>query len=98
MLKKTVIAGIAIAATMTAGAGVATAARVYIGGGQWDYGTTSEWVYSDYYHADVCHSSSVDGEYIDQSGPTKANVVARAKAPESIWVDQSYWSNTDTCN
>lgn len=93
MLKKTVIAGLAIAATMTAGAGVAMAAREYVGGGIWDYGTGGGRVWSDYYHGANCHSSSVDGAYYETSGPVSAGRWAYADAPDTIWVDSSYWNN-----
>ncbi|WP_448854191.1 lactococcin 972 family bacteriocin [Corynebacterium frankenforstense] len=63
---------------MIAGAGIAVA--VPADGGDWDHGNSGERVWSNYWHPNVTHGSSVQGhEYVD-SGCVAPNIWARAQA------------------
>lgn len=64
----------------------------YVGGGRWDYGTGGGKVWSNYYHANKVHKSSVQGKSFVSSGWKKAGTTSYASAADRWYaVDQSYW-------
>ncbi|WP_239647420.1 lactococcin 972 family bacteriocin [Nocardiopsis baichengensis] len=95
-MKRVTVAALAAAGIAGGAVGVASAAADNVGGGAWDHGTANGRVYSNYYHGSVCHGSSVQGEYYNSSGDTRAGVTARASAPDRPWpiIDKSYWRNS----
>ncbi|MEK0371290.1 lactococcin 972 family bacteriocin [Corynebacterium mastitidis] len=79
-------------ALVTGGTASALAARVYVDGGTWDYGTNSSHVWSNYHHPSVRHATSAHGKFTAQSGCKGANQWANASAPQRPGVaDQSYY-------
>lgn len=92
-VKKAVAVGLSAVAMLAGAAGSAMADTAYVGGGTWDYGTGGGSVWSNYYHGNNCHSSSVDGSRYVDSGPTNPGIWSRASAPDTIWGDRSWWNN-----
>lgn len=79
-------------ALVAGGTASALAARVYVDGGTWDYGTNSTHVWSNYHHPSVRHATSAHGKFTAQSGCKGANQWANASAPQRPGVaDQSYY-------
>lgn len=90
--KKVVVTGLAAAAAMAAGAGIAMAGE-HVGGGEWEHGVGGGRVWSNYYHPHNCHSSKVDGEQIVDSGPIDPGYWSYASSGDTIWVDETWWNN-----
>lgn len=57
-------------------------------GGDWVHGHSGGWVWSNYWHAQVNHGSSVNGHFFVDSGCKPPGVWAAAKAP-SRWFGRS---------
>ncbi|MFJ3976471.1 lactococcin 972 family bacteriocin [Streptomyces sp. NPDC090021] len=88
MLKGAVAAG----ALVVAVAAPALAGESDVSGGKWYFGvTSSDFVYSNYYHPDRCHGSSAKGKYLAQSGNVEKDRTSYASAPEAAWGNQSYY-------
>lgn len=80
--------GIAVASTTIADAGVQ-----YVGGGKWEYGTSDTKVWSDYYHKDDRHGSSVEGRNgLTQSDCVNGGIWSRASDTKPRFgTGKSYW-------
>jgi lactococcin 972 family bacteriocin len=62
------------------------------GGGKWSHGVGENYVYSNYYHKDNYHASSVEGAYWAKSGCTKEKVWSKASAKISTWeLNKAYY-------
>ncbi|QIB42663.1 lactococcin 972 family bacteriocin [Streptomyces aureoverticillatus] len=61
-------------------------------GGRWSHDVGANYVYSNYLHNKVWHSSSVEGEYWAKSGCTKEKVWAKASAKKAKTVSKAYYS------
>ncbi|MEU9377718.1 lactococcin 972 family bacteriocin [Streptomyces sp. NPDC048255] len=83
---------LATAALVVAAATPAMAVVVNTGGGKWDYGVSDGFVWSNYYHADTCHSSSVQGDYYSSSGNVGAGSWSYASATDAWSGNKSWWS------
>jgi hypothetical protein len=72
--KKSIAVAIIAASITGAAGGVANATVVSAEGGSWDYGTGGGKVWSNYYHPDVTHKSSVKngfGKFVESAWLTK---------------------------
>ncbi|MFD3762291.1 lactococcin 972 family bacteriocin [Streptomyces sp. NPDC058622] len=85
---------LAAAALVVAAATPALAASVQTGGGIWNYGVGSGYVWSNYYHEHTCHSSSVQGDYYSSSGYVGAAAWSRASATDAWSGNKSWWSKS----
>lgn len=90
--KKVVVTGLAAAAVMAGGAGIAMAGD-RVGGGEWEHGVGGGKVWSNYFHPDNCHSSSVDGDKVVDSGPIDRGYWSYASTGDTIWADEAWWNN-----
>ncbi|MFC7818176.1 lactococcin 972 family bacteriocin [Streptomyces sp. NPDC057367] len=77
-------------ALVVAGATPALAKVVQVGGGTWDYGAGTSYVWSDYYHKDKCHGSTSVGDYID-SDEADAGYWSITSAKVDLWGNESYY-------
>lgn len=91
-IKAALVAGGLVVAAATP----ALATTVSIGGGTWSYAVGANYVYSNYYHADRVHRSSVHGAYWAYSGCTEVQVWAKAEAEVALWGNEAYWASE--CN
>ncbi|MFE0358076.1 lactococcin 972 family bacteriocin [Streptomyces nigra] len=80
-------------ALVVAGAAPAMATIAYVGGGTWDYGAGTSYVWSDYYHKDKCHGSTSVGEYID-SDEADAGSWSLTQADVALWGNETYYKTT----
>ncbi|MFE7137121.1 lactococcin 972 family bacteriocin [Streptomyces sp. NPDC057644] len=85
-----------IKAVAAAGAIIVAAASPVLaaedaGGGKWSHGIGANYVYSNYYHKDNYHSSSVEGEYWAKSGCQKEKVWAKASAKKAWGTSKAYY-------
>ena len=86
-----------LAATLTVclslvGLGTAGAVIVQIDGGTWYYGTSSNLVWSRYYHNGQKHGSTAIGNYTSDSGCVNRNVWSHASAEKGMFTTgQSYY-------
>ncbi|MEV5594275.1 lactococcin 972 family bacteriocin [Streptomyces sp. NPDC052496] len=85
--KAAVVAGVITLGVATP----AVAASVNVSGGQWDYGTKDDTVYSNYLHLKQCHGSSVKGKYYASSGDVQPRGWAYASAEEAMWGNETYY-------
>ncbi|RUP91565.1 lactococcin 972 family bacteriocin [Corynebacterium pseudodiphtheriticum] len=70
----------------------AQATIVHVDGGTWDYGTTSNSVWSHYHHPGVKHGSTAIGKYKADSGCVLKNQWSRASAEKGFFqTGQSYY-------
>lgn len=67
------------------------AATVYAGGGTWNYGVGTKYVWSYYSHSSKVHKSSVLGRNYISSGWTRKGVQARASTEKAITGNKSYY-------
>ncbi|MEE2038828.1 lactococcin 972 family bacteriocin [Nocardiopsis sp. CT-R113] len=89
---KRAAATLAITAGLTAGtAGAAGAAISYVGGGTWYHGLTTGRVYSDYFHATLCHGSTAVGTYTVTSAAMLPGKTSEASAPRAVNNNETYW-------
>ena len=64
------------------------------GGGQWDHGTNTGSVYSNYVHPTNIHCSSVRGTEYNFSGAKVAHVESKASAPRAwLTTNEAYYNN-----
>ncbi|MPY58183.1 lactococcin 972 family bacteriocin [Streptomyces spongiae] len=92
--KKPLQALVVSAAFVTAAAAPALAVTKEVGGGTWSYGTTSETVWSNYFHSSSKHGSSVRNGYGDEERSACVNADKWSYAdlpahPEET--DYAYW-------
>ncbi|GAA0925768.1 lactococcin 972 family bacteriocin [Nonomuraea longicatena] len=72
--------------------GVTTTEVVNVGGGTWDYGTTSSrGTWSNYYHGSRWHGSSAQGTYFDRSPCVRPGAWSRAWAPRASSGNRAWW-------
>lgn len=69
----------------------ALAYKIDAGGGKWDYGVGSTYVWSYYSHKKKTHRSSVQGKYYVSSGWTPAGETSRASAVKAATGNKSYY-------
>ncbi|WEH34340.1 lactococcin 972 family bacteriocin [Streptomyces sp. AM 4-1-1] len=83
---------VAVAASIIAAAAAAPAlAAEEAGGGLWSHAVGGTYVYSNYYHKDNYHASSVEGRYWAKSGCTKEKVWAKASAEKAYTISKAYY-------
>lgn len=89
------MAAVIIGATAVVGVAVpAMATREYPGGGAWDYGTTGLTVYSNYYHPNNCHRSSVSvNGFVTRSANTAPGQWSHAEDWQAVSGNKAYWNN-----
>ncbi|GAA1440475.1 lactococcin 972 family bacteriocin [Nocardiopsis tropica] len=89
---KRAAASLVLAAGLTAAtAGVADAAISYVGGGTWYHGLTTGRVYSNYFHATLCHGSTAVGTYTVTSAAMLPGKTSEASAPRAVNHNETYW-------
>ena len=94
-IRKSLAAVIISASAMVAVAAPAMAEREFVGGGTWDHGLTSFHVYSNYYHPDNDHRSSVKaGGIIYRSHCTSPGNWSHAQAWKAVSGNKAYWNNS----
>ncbi|MFJ9546074.1 lactococcin 972 family bacteriocin [Streptomyces erythrochromogenes] len=87
----------AAAAVIVMGAAVpAAATQSDVSGGTWNYGTSGNNVYSNYFHVKNCHGSSAQGSYLAQSGNVDAGKTSYASASKAWSGNKSYYRSN--CN
>ena len=86
--KKLIATGSLIAAMVVLPAVAAAATTVTVGGGLWQYGTTSSDVYSNYHHASLYHSSTACNDGV--LGDTCDQDVAAAGAWSYALISKSW--------
>ncbi|MEV5434298.1 lactococcin 972 family bacteriocin [Streptomyces sp. NPDC052701] len=64
-----------------------------VGGGTWDYGAGTSYVWSDYYHKDKCHGSTSVGEYIDSDEASAGNW-SITQADAALSGNETYYRTT----
>lgn len=79
-----------IAAGAIGVAGPALAEVSYPSGGTWSHGTGDGEVWSDYYHPNRCHGSSVQGVWFDEDYAS-AGYWSTASADDSWGVDEAWY-------
>ncbi|MEV5593879.1 lactococcin 972 family bacteriocin [Streptomyces sp. NPDC052496] len=85
-------AALATGAIIVAAAAPALAAED-AGGGKWSHGVGANYVYSNYKHPKVYHSSSVEGAYWAKSACEKEGVWAKASAQKkSVGINKAYYN------
>lgn len=91
--KRKVTLAIAAAGAITLGAASpALATRVNVGGGIWDYGTNSSYVWSYYLHNGTNHKTTVYNGSYHYSGCKTPGVWANVRASDRFLIaDSSYW-------
>lgn len=93
---KKLILTIIITIILTAGFESVKAYQVNINGGTWNYGVSSRYVWSNYYHGSKSHYSTVRGSYWSRSGYTFKGRWSRASAQKApgwkVWkVNKAYY-------
>lgn len=83
-------AAVAAGAIIVAAAAPALATE-NAGGGLWSHDVGANYVYSNYYHKDNYHASSVEGAYWAKSGCTKEKVWSKASAEKAATVSKAYY-------
>lgn len=71
-------------------------AAVDVGGGKWAYGTGSDTAWSNYKHASVNHSSSVQGATFNYSGCVEPGPWALASAQKGSGTAKAFWDKDCT--
>jgi lactococcin 972 family bacteriocin len=93
-IRKSLAAVIISASAMVAVAAPAMAAREFVGGGTWDHGLTGLQVYSNYYHPNNDHRSSVAvNGIITRSACTSPGNWSHAQAWQAVSGNKAYWNN-----
>lgn len=93
-IRKPLSAVIIGASAVVAVAAPAMAAREYVGGGAWDHGLTGLHVYSNYYHPDNNHRSSVEvNGLVTRSACTAPREWSHAKDWQAVSGNKAYWNN-----
>lgn len=90
---KLIATGSVVAAMVLLPVVAAAATTEYVGGGLWQYGTTSSEVYSNYHHASLYHSSTACNNGL--LGDTCDQDVAEAGAWSEASIAKS-WSGGNT--
>ncbi|MBU6112863.1 lactococcin 972 family bacteriocin [Mammaliicoccus lentus] len=72
------------------------AAQINTSGGTWNYGVSSKYVWSNYYHGSKAHYSKVKGSYWSSSGYTSKGYWSKASATKApgwqVWnVNKTYY-------
>ncbi|MFD7134115.1 lactococcin 972 family bacteriocin [Streptomyces sp. NPDC059894] len=80
-------------ALVVAAATPALATVVSIGGGTWDYGAGTSYVWSDYYHASKCHGSTSVGSSTDSDEASAGNW-SITQAPAALYGNETYYKTT----
>lgn len=96
---KNIVATGSMALGLIAGAASpALATTELVGGGQWEYGTGFFYSYSNYYHPDNCHSSTVinGADERDKDYAKKENW-STAKVDTTIYDNEAYYDNDTAC-
>lgn len=71
----------------------AYAYEVNAGGGTWNYGVGSTYVWSNYYHGWKQHDSTAVGSYTSYSGKTNSGWWSKASAKKkSVFANKSYYN------
>ncbi|MER5934974.1 lactococcin 972 family bacteriocin [Streptomyces sp. NPDC002054] len=91
MNMKNGLKAVAAAGAIIAAAAAPALAAEDAGGGKWSHGIGANYVYSNYYHKDNYHSSSVEGEYWAKSGCQKEKVWAKASAKKAWGTSKAYY-------
>lgn len=76
---------------IVAAAAPALAVSEDAGGGRWSHAVGGDYVYSNYYHKDNYHASSVEGKYWAKSGCTKEKLWSKASAEKALTVSKAYY-------
>ncbi|MBF0772932.1 lactococcin 972 family bacteriocin [Mammaliicoccus sciuri] len=81
---------------IASGAGIVKAYQVNVDGGTWNYGVSSQYVWSNYYHGKKTHYTSVRGRYWATSGYTPkgrwSKISAQKRPGWQIWkVNKAYY-------
>ncbi|MFG2890757.1 lactococcin 972 family bacteriocin [Streptomyces sp. NPDC048248] len=83
---------VAVAGAIIVGAAApALAVTVDAGGGRWAHDVGANYVYSNFWHKDNYHASSVEGAYWVKSGCTKEKVWSKASAKKAKTVSKAYY-------
>lgn len=90
MFKRAVKMAAVTGALVLAAATPAFATIAYVGGGTWDYGAGTAYVWSDYYHGSKCHGSTSVGAYID-SDEAAAGSWSITRADAALSGNESYY-------
>ena len=64
-----------------------------VSGGIWNYGTGGGRVWSDYFHAKNCHSSSVQGQWFDSDSASRGQWSEAWAQDRRFSVDHSYYKS-----
>ncbi|SDW06852.1 bacteriocin, lactococcin 972 family [Marininema mesophilum] len=93
-IKKSVATLVLCGALFTVGATAAFAKMAYPGGGTWNYGENSSYVYSNYYHKTKTHKSSVKGPgyYVTSGWKSKDVWTFALHKQKKGYADRTYWS------
>lgn len=93
-IRKSLAAVIISASTMVAVAAPALAERDFVGGGTWDHGLTGLDVYSNYYHPNNDHRSSVVvNGFIFRSACTSPGNWSHVQHSQAVSGNKAYWNN-----
>ncbi|MFD7107187.1 lactococcin 972 family bacteriocin [Streptomyces celluloflavus] len=92
MIKNSLKAVAAAGAIIVAVAAPAMAVSEDAEGGRWSHDVGANYVYSNYFHKKVFHSSSVEGAYWAKSGCQKEGVWAKASAKKAKTISKAYYS------
>ncbi|MFG2426771.1 lactococcin 972 family bacteriocin [Streptomyces sp. NPDC048590] len=83
-----------VTGTLVAGGAVPALATIKeIGGGTWDYGAGTSYVWSDYYHKSKCHGSTSVGSFID-SDEASAGDWSLTQADAALSGNETYYKTT----
>lgn len=84
---------LAVTGVAAVGLGIAAPALAWVNaeGGLWDYGTTAQSVYSNYYHGKVCHGSTAAGVNVYRSPNTKAGNTSYASGAKKDSGNQAFY-------
>ena len=93
-IRKSFAAVVIGASAMTAMAAPAMADRQFVGGGTWDYGTNVFWTWSNYYHQNNNHRSSVGvNGIIYRSACTSPGNWSHVQHTSAVSGNKAYWNN-----
>ncbi|MFE6163820.1 lactococcin 972 family bacteriocin [Streptomyces sp. NPDC056486] len=74
-----------------AAAAPALAVSEDVAGGKWSHAVGGDYVYSNFYHKNNWHASSVEGAYWAKSGCTKEGKWSKASAKKALTVSKAYY-------
>ena len=89
------LAAVAIGASAMTAVAAPAVAVVQVGGGSWDYGVNAFWNWSNYYHPNNNHRSSVETSgIVHRSACTSPGNWSHVQTVSALSGNSAYWNNS----